>query len=234
MAAFTALPEAFFLSRAALNGEVSMPTLRSLYSLATEMHWPFRLRRARIYIGVGTLFCVTLPDEIRYGIGVRICAPSMPLPSEPSTRLSRVVPHDACLATSTSGIPCLAKNPLSLATNNGPASLNAMNPSVALVTSGPAPCANAPAGKFSLAAASRAAVPPVAFRSCRRLKPRREVGLVSFVMGVVVLLRQCVKRGRPIGVTAQGAGGRVPGRPRNGGVTVRMSGLKGRHQWRQH
>ena len=27
--------------------------------------WPFRLRRARIYIGVGTLFCVTLPALIR-------------------------------------------------------------------------------------------------------------------------------------------------------------------------
>ena len=181
-----------------------------------------------MYIGVGWLFCVTLPAEIRYGIGVRICAPSMPLPSEPSTRLSRVVPHDACLATSTSGMPYLANNPLSLATNSGPASLNAMNPSVALVTSGPAPCANAPAGKFSLAAASKAAVPPVAFRSWRRLKPRREVGLVGFVMGIVVLLRQCVKRGRPIGVTALGAEGRVPGRPRNGGVTIRMSGLEGR------
>ena len=116
-----------------------------------------------------------------------MCAPSMPLPSEPSTRLSRVVPHDACLATSTSGMPYLANSPLSLATNSGPASLSAMNPSVALVTSGPAPCAKAPAGKFSLAAASNAAVPPVAFRSWRRLKPRREVGLVGFVMGVVVL-----------------------------------------------
>ena len=158
----------------------------------------------------------------------------MPLPSEPSTRLSRVVPHEACLATSTSGMPYLANSPLSLATNSGPASLSAMNPSIALVTSGPAPCANAPAGKFSLAAASNAAVPPVAFRSWRRLKPRREVGLVGFVMGIVVLLRQCVKRGRPIGVTALGAEGRVPGRPRNGGVTIRMSGLKGRHQWRQH
>ena len=34
-----------------------------------------------MYIGVGMLFCVTLPVVIRYGIGVRICAPSMPLPS---------------------------------------------------------------------------------------------------------------------------------------------------------
>ena len=39
--------------------------------------------------------------------------------------------------------------------------------------------------------------------------------------------------GRPSGA-ARGAEGRVPGRPRNGGVTDRMSGLKGRHQWRQH
>src|SRR4030081_1704715 len=102
------LPEAFFFISASLNGAVSRPTLRSEYSLATEMHWPFRLSRAKTYIGVGWLFCVTFPDEIRYGIGVRMCAPSMPLPSEPSTRLSRVVPHDACLASSTRGTPSLA------------------------------------------------------------------------------------------------------------------------------
>src|SRR6266436_2296599 len=98
-----------------------------------------------MYIGVGWLFCVTLPDEIRYGIGVRMCAPSIPLPSEPSTRLSRVVPHEACFCTSTSGMPYLAKMPFSLATNSGAASVNAMNPSLAAVTSGPAPCAEAPA-----------------------------------------------------------------------------------------
>ena len=90
-----------------------------------------------MYIGVGTLFCVTLPDEIRYGIGVRICAPSMPLPSEPSTRLSRVVPQDACFCTSTSGMPYLAKMPFSLATNSGAASVSAMKPSLAPFTSGP-------------------------------------------------------------------------------------------------
>src|ERR1700709_597837 len=96
MAALIDLPDAFFLSSATLNGVVSTPIFRSLYSLATEMHWPFRLSRARMYIGVGWLFCVTLADAVRYGIGVRIGAPSIPLPSEPSTRLSRVVPHEAC------------------------------------------------------------------------------------------------------------------------------------------
>ena len=57
--------------------------------------------------------------------------------------------------------------------------------------------------------------------------------MVGFVMGIVVLwvVRE---RGRPIGVAALGAEGRVPGRPRNGGVTIRMSGLEGRLQWRQH
>ena len=48
-----------------------------------------------------------------------MCAPSMPLFSEPSTRLSRVAPQDACLATSTSGMPCLAKRPFSLAMTSG-------------------------------------------------------------------------------------------------------------------
>lgn len=122
-----------------------------------------------MYIGVGTLFCVTLPDEIRYGIGDRMCAPSMPLPSEPSTRLSRVVPHDACFCTSTSGMPYLAKMPFSFATNSGDASVKAMKPSLAPFTSGPAVCAKAPPGKFSRAAASNAAVPAPALSSARRL-----------------------------------------------------------------
>ena len=43
----------------------------------------------------------------------------MPLFSEPSTMLSRVAPHEACLATSTSGMPCLAKRPFSLAMTSG-------------------------------------------------------------------------------------------------------------------
>ena len=105
----------------------------SVYSFATEMHWPLRLSRARMYIGVGWLFCVTLPAEIRYGIGVRMWAPSMPLPSEPSTRLSRVVPQEACFATSTSGMPYFANMPFSLATNSGAASVSAMKPSVGLL-----------------------------------------------------------------------------------------------------
>src|ERR1700709_2062236 len=150
-----------------------------------------------MYIGVGWLFCVTLPAEIRYGIGVRICAPSIPLPSEPSTRLSRVVPHDACFCTSTSGMPYLAKMPFSLATNKGEASVSAMKPSLAAFTSGPAPSANAPAGKFSFAAARSAAVPAPAFKIWGRLN-LRGVRVLVLVMDAVVLLRL---NGRPSGVT---------------------------------
>ena len=69
-------------------------------------------------------------------MGVRIWAPSMPLPSEPSTRLSRVVPQEACLATVTSVMPYLSNRPFSLATNRGAASVSAMKPSVALLVSG--------------------------------------------------------------------------------------------------
>src|SRR4029450_4139931 len=65
LSALVALPRAFFVSSAALKGLASTPTFTSAYSLATEMHWPFRLRRARMYMGVGTLFCVTLPALIR-------------------------------------------------------------------------------------------------------------------------------------------------------------------------
>src|SRR5216683_999045 len=42
-----------------------------------------------------------------------MCAPSMPPPSDPSTRLSRVAAHEACLATSTSGRPYLVNRPRS-------------------------------------------------------------------------------------------------------------------------
>ena len=62
-----------------------------------------------------------------------------------------------------------------------------MKPSFAVVTSGPAPWANAPAGKFSLAAASRAAVPPVALRSWRRLRPRPGVWVMRLVIARGVL-----------------------------------------------
>ena len=87
---------AFFFSSATFSGVAVDADLEVGIFLGDRDALALRLSRARMYIGVGTLFCVTLPADIRYGIGVRICAPSMPLPSEPSTRLSRVVPHDAC------------------------------------------------------------------------------------------------------------------------------------------
>ena len=70
-------------------------------------------------------------------------APSMPLRAEPSTRLSRVVPQDDCLSTSTSVMPCLAKKPFSSATKSGAASVSAMNPSLAFVVSSAPPAARA-------------------------------------------------------------------------------------------
>ena len=79
-----------------------------------------------MYIGVGAPPWVILPVVIRYGIGDRMCAPSMPFASEPSTRLSRVAPQEACFSTSASGMPCLAKKPFSLATISGEASVSAM------------------------------------------------------------------------------------------------------------
>jgi hypothetical protein len=53
MAALTALPLARLLASAALKGEASRPNARSAYSLPTEMHWPARFRRARMYMGTG-------------------------------------------------------------------------------------------------------------------------------------------------------------------------------------
>ena len=46
MAIFTSLPSAFFFSKAAFSGEASVVTLRSLYSLETEIACASRLRRA--------------------------------------------------------------------------------------------------------------------------------------------------------------------------------------------
>src|ERR1700682_1407838 len=139
-----------------------------------------------MYIGVGWLFCVTLPEEIRYGIGVRMCAPSMPLPSEPSTRLSRVVPQEACFCTSTSGMPYLAKTPFSLATNSGEASVSAMKPSFAAFTSGPAPCAKAPARGLvgglghGLLASFASVRPAVRCHRARRMQARSGEAPVSW------------------------------------------------------
>src|SRR4028118_140013 len=63
-------------------------------------------------------------------------APSMPPLSEPSSKLSRVTGQDACLVTCTSFMPYLANNPFSWAMIKGAASVRAMNPSLAAVTSG--------------------------------------------------------------------------------------------------
>src|SRR5262249_6320912 len=65
-----------------------------------------------------------------------------------------------------------ANIPFSLATNSGAASVSAMKPSSALVTSGPVPSACAPLGKPALSAPSKAAVPALALRKLRRLTPR--------------------------------------------------------------
>src|SRR5215831_2297611 len=58
---------------------------------------------------------------IWYGLGVRMCAPSMPPAPEPSTILSRVVPHEACLAMLVSVMPYLSNSFFSLATMSGEA-----------------------------------------------------------------------------------------------------------------
>ena len=65
IAALTALPLARLAASASLNAVVSVPTLRSLYSLPTEMHCPARFRRARMYIGTCTLLAVIAPLLIR-------------------------------------------------------------------------------------------------------------------------------------------------------------------------
>src|SRR3982751_6194793 len=70
-----------------------------------------------------------------------MCAPSMPLLLEPSTRLSRVAPQDDCLVTSTSVMPCFLKKPFSSATKSGAASVSAMKPSLAGFVSSAVPCA---------------------------------------------------------------------------------------------
>ncbi len=100
-------------------------------------------------------------------MGVRMCAPSMPLPAEPSTRLSRVVPHEACLTTSTSGMPYLAKNPFSFATISGAASVSAMKPSTAFVVSGVAAAAYSGFG-ISVPILDTAAVAAAVFSIFRR------------------------------------------------------------------
>ena len=82
-------------------------------------------------------------------------------------------------------MPCLAKKPLSLATNSAPASVSAMKPSLAPFTSGPAPCANAPPGNCVCTAPSSAAVLAVPLRNLRRSIDFRPV---SFVVIVFVVL----------------------------------------------
>ena len=167
-AILAAAPAAFFLAKASLSSDASSPTFKSAYSLETEMPWPSRLSRAKIFIGTG-LFCVIVPSVIRYGIGVRICAPSMPLPAEPRTKLSRVAPHEACFKTSTLPTPYLAKRPFSFAIIKGEESVSAMKPSFAASISGPL-AAIAPDGNRARAAVKIAAVAADFFRKARRVE----------------------------------------------------------------
>src|SRR3569832_2141808 len=119
---------------------------------------------------IGSLpLLVTLPDAIRYGMGVRICAPSMPPRPPPISILSRVVPQEACFASLTSGMPNLAKNPFSLAMISGEESVSAMKPKVAVVVSGAtAAAAQAPPGTTARAAVNNAA-PPAPLKIALRL-----------------------------------------------------------------
>src|SRR3981081_4638345 len=119
MAHFTSLPPAFILAKGSLSGEASVLAPAGINSLATEIAWPLVLRRDRMYIGTGLFSGVVRPSVIWYGLGVRMCAPSMPPEPEPSTTLSRVVPHDACLAMLASVMPYLSKSFFSLPTPRG-------------------------------------------------------------------------------------------------------------------
>lgn len=65
-----------------------------------------------------------------------MCAPSMPPPLEPSSKLSRVTGQDACFAICTSFMPYFSNKPFSLAIISGAESVRAMNPNLAVVTSG--------------------------------------------------------------------------------------------------
>ena len=82
--------------------------------------------------------------------------------------LSRVVPHEACLATLASVMPYLSKIFFSLAMISGAASVSAMKPRVTLLVSGPAACANAPAGNDARTAPISAAVAVAPLRMLRR------------------------------------------------------------------
>src|SRR5471030_744239 len=108
----------------------------------------------------------------------------MPPASEPSTRLSRVVPHEACLAMSASVTPYLSKIFFSLAMISGEASVSAMKPSFTLLVSGPAACAKAPDGKEARAAATSAAVAVALLRTLRRPNPADVILLMLTLLNV--------------------------------------------------
>src|SRR4029450_3780025 len=169
IAHFTSLPAAFILAKASLSGEASVLAPAGIRSLATEIAWPLVLSRDSMYIGTGLFSGVVRPSEIWYGLGVRICAPSMPPAAEPSTTLSRVGAPEGCLATLASVMPYLSKIFFSLATISGDESVSAMKPSVTLLVSGPAACAKAPDGKDVRTAAINAALAVAPLSTLRRL-----------------------------------------------------------------
>src|SRR3989338_2643257 len=123
-------------------------------------------------------------------MGVRMCAPSMPFFAEPSTRLSRVVPQEDCLSTSTSVMPYLAKKPFSAATNSGAASVRAIKPSLALVVSTSPPAAQALLWLLMPMPPNRA-MPLAATIDCFRKRRREAIStlLLSSLLGLSVMAR---------------------------------------------
>ena len=137
-------------------------------------------------------------------MGVRIWPPSMPFFAEPSTRLSRVVPQEDCLSTSTSVMPYLAKNPFSAATNSGAASVRAIKPSLALVVSTSPAAAQALLWWLKPRPPNRA-MPPAAAMDCLR-KRRREASSALVVSSGVGL---SVMAGFPLGEKKRCHAGRL-------------------------
>ena len=137
-----------------------MVSLSGRKSFETEIACPWVLSRANVYIGNGCLVLVIFPAVSSRGMGERMWAPSMPPFSPPSSRLSRVTAQEVCFITFTSGMPCLAKKPFSLAMIRGEASVRAIKPRVAPLTSvSPPP---APVAAVSFLDAVAGGLPPQA------------------------------------------------------------------------
>ena len=180
MATLAAAPSAFFLAKASFSAEASRPTLEigigvgDRDRLAVEVEAGEDRHRQRLVV-LRHLAGRRSGRASASGYARRRCR----CRAEPSTRLSRVVPQEACLTTSTSGMPCFSNRALFLGDDQrrGIGERDEAEDGLGGFRAGR--LRKGAGGKGRLDRAEQSAVAAVVFRGCGGVRPCVEVLVIA-------------------------------------------------------